>query len=81
MANNQVLMKADSGIEIKRMSYTNTSGDIIEIEDPRTEVNKLMALLCSEKQKFIKKEKDEIENKKSLQSVVKTDLVISKSLI
>ena len=78
MANNQVLMKADSGIEIKRMSYTNTSGDVLKIENPRTEVNKLMALLCSEKQKFIKKEKDEIENKKSLQNVAKADLVMIK---
>ena len=37
-----------------------------------------MALLCSEKQKFIRKEKDEIENKKSLQSVAKADLVMIK---
>ena len=60
------------------MSYTSTGGDVLEVEYPRNEVNRLMALLCSEKQNFIRRERDEIENKKSLQSVAKADLVMVK---
>ena len=61
-------------VRLRRFDFVNDDGSVEEIENPRAVVSHLLSEVYQKKQKIMKQERIDMENKKTMQAISKQDL-------
>ena len=71
LENTQVITQGYGGIEVNRLEYHSNAGDLVQVNDTRTEINNSQKALYERKQEKVKKEKHNLELIKHAQATAK----------